>query len=174
MALRTYLYSQASLTGGVHFSFKSEEGLKLCSARLSPITEGVDSFFNDLSLVPFTLEVKDPDGEVLFSLHKKRSLPSSRYNYSIIYSGGRVQVKEGRSFDLPNLAIHFRDRVVEIKGRIMDLDFCLIRGDKTLAKILGKREDQGKVYRIDILEEVLPLELYLASALILDNLYHDY
>ncbi|MDO5037551.1 MAG: hypothetical protein Q4E37_04520 [Tissierellia bacterium] len=173
MSLSFFLYSELSLKEA-SFEFFDNEGTLLCQARLDPFTGNIDNFFRDMSLIPFTLSVKDVQGEEIFSLHKKRGLPNSRYNYSLIYRSGRVEIIEGRSFELPNLVIKYRDRQIQIQGQIMNLNFQLKDQDRILGQIKGRRLDHGKLYQITTLEEGLPLEVYFAAALVLDNLYHDH
>lgn len=150
-----------------------EENLFLEGVQ-DPITEGLDSLINDFTFIPFTISLRDPRDQEVFSLHKKRSTPFSTTNFVIIYSKGRVEVSEGKTFQMPNLSFKTKDRQLELVGRVMDQVFYLMEGDEALAVFQGRRQDKEKEYSIDIKDPSLDREIYLASALILDNLYHDY
>lgn len=168
------LRSELSLPKSKRFSIYDEEKRLLLQANQDPITEGLDSFLNDFTFIPFTISFKDKKGREIFSLHKKRSTPFSGTNFVIIFSQGRVQVQEGKKFQKPNLTMKVMDRQIDLVGRVMDLVFYLKEGDQVLATFQGKRTKEGKDYYISMEDSHLPREIYLASAIILDNLYHDY
>lgn len=174
MAMECTLKSEMSLSQSKKFSIIDDEGIPILTASQDPITEGLDSFLNDFTYVPFTISFKDALGEVYFSLHKKRSTPFSSTNFVIIFSGGRVKIQEGKRFEMPNLTMNYMGRQIDLVGRVMDQIFSIQEEKKNLASFTGKRIEKGKEYKIEIFDESLPLELYFAWAMIIDNLYYDY
>ncbi|MCD1147968.1 hypothetical protein LQU94_07560 [Peptoniphilus sp. KCTC 25270] len=174
MTFTCRLESEIRLPNSKVFRFLGEEEQTLLSAQQDLITEEIDSFLSDFTFLPFTLSVKDAQDNEFFSLHKKRSNFLRKLSYVLIYSGGRLEFKDGFRFEMPNLSLKWKGRTLDLIGEVRNSTFYLMDGEEKLGTFSGERTKKGKAYSISICDEAIPLEIYYACALILDNLYHDY
>ncbi|MDO5301445.1 MAG: hypothetical protein Q4E76_02985 [Tissierellia bacterium] len=174
MAIQCVIRSTLRLPKAKVIEVLDESGQVILSTSQNLITDGIDSIFRDFTFVPFTLSLKDADGNIRFTIHKKRSNPMSATNFTLIFRGGRILIHEGSSFRMPNLVFSYHGRELAITGRVRDSFFQLEENGYVLATYDGEGIDDGIDYFVNIIEETLPLEIFLAVGIVLDNLYHAY
>ncbi|MDY6045106.1 MAG: hypothetical protein SPI65_05980 [Peptoniphilus sp.] len=157
------------------YTFYDGDGRQILTNDDADIADYFDLFYRELPIIPYTLSLIDADGNERFTLRKKTARPQSFPAFSLAFDGETVDFIEDRMrFSLPNICFCLGEEKFEVTGSVRSRIFRVESGGERIVAIEGEPVEGGKKYAIEILRDRLPLEVSLATTLVLDIYFHNY
>ncbi|WP_425445835.1 LURP-one-related/scramblase family protein [Dethiothermospora halolimnae] len=130
-----------------------------------------DRVFGNFFSIGYTLNVNNIEGELVFTLNKKRGFIWSHYDM-LVNKDLHASIQEEKSLFKSNLIINSSLGEYKVNGDVFAKNFTINKAQNTVAKIKKKTFSFGDSYEISVYEED-NYKLFIATAIAIDNCKHN-